>query len=60
MAYCHSPRVVRISIYANWTAYYQGRAEDFRIGVALTLFAHEIFLSATPNFRLFGVALGQI
>ena len=28
----------------------QGRAEDFQIGV---------FFSATPNFRIFGVALGK-
>ena len=36
-------------MYMNQT---QGRAEDFRIGVALTLIAREIFLSATPIFRL--------
>ena len=42
----------------------QRRAEDFRIGVALTLFARKFFLppqpellSTTPNFRIFGVAL---
>ena len=37
----------------------QGREEDFRIGMALSVFApeaHGIFLSATPNFR-FSVAL---
>ena len=47
--------------------YRQERAEDFRIGVALTLFALEAceiflsdtpkFLTATPSFRLVGVAL---
>ena len=40
----------------------QGRAEGFQIDVALTFFAretHDIFSSATPNFRLFGVALGK-
>ena len=31
--------------------------KDFQIGVVLTLFAREIFLSAKPNFRLFGAAL---
>ena len=40
----------------------QGRAEDFKIGVAITLLniflsASPKFLSATPNFLLFGVAL---
>ena len=45
----------------------QGRAEDFRLGEALTLFAREIlliatpkFLSATPNFWLLDVALRKI
>ena len=33
---------------------FQGHAEDFRISEA-----REIFLSATPNYRLFGVALRQ-
>ena len=28
----------------------QARAEDFQIGVALTIFAREKFLSATPKF----------
>ena len=39
-----------------WVDEGQGGAEDFRIGVALTLIAREareIFLSATPIFRLF-------
>ena len=37
----------------------QGRAEDFRTGVAQTLFYSDTlkFLSATLNFRIFGVAL---
>ena len=39
----------------------QGRAEDFRIGVALTYFAREIdFLSATPNFWRKGLGVGQL
>ena len=35
----------------------QARAENFHIGVGLTLFVH--FCSATPNFQLSGVALGK-
>ena len=48
---------VKLELHLSTKQFEQGRAEEFQMGVALTLFAREIFLDTTPSFRLFDVVL---
>ena len=52
--------IIILIIISSCSRSIRGRADYFRIDVALAFFAsetHEIIFSATPNFRLIGVAL---